>query len=129
MKEKWKSIKGYEGLYMIGSKGGVVSLPRKHQPKGAVLKHPKGGTKVDLRKDGKRVTKGVHQLVGGAFVPNPSHKRLIYHLDGNKRNNRAEYLVWVTPKELRNIAKLKRSPFVRRLFKLIVNKFRAQNVN
>lgn len=42
----------------------------------------------------------VHQLVADAFVPNPGGKKLVRHIDGNKQNNNASNLRWLTASEM-----------------------------
>lgn len=109
MIEEWKDIKGFEGLYMVSSFGRVKSLPRQRAtPKGGrymtketILKGftNKGYVYVLLYKDGKNHSKKVHRLVAQTFIPNPSDKPHVNHLDYDKTNNRLENLEWATCQE------------------------------
>src|SRR5699024_1745954 len=111
-KEIWKPITGYEGKYEVSNQGRVKSLSRTiccGRNKRTVrnvgeriistknISH--GYKKTDLFKGNIRKQFFVHRLVAYAFVPNPLKKPNVNHLDGNKLNNRAENLEWVTQKE------------------------------
>lgn len=41
----------------------------------------------------------VHRLVAMAFCPNPYNKKIVHHIDGDKHNNVASNLKWVTRRE------------------------------
>lgn len=109
MKEEWKPVKGFEGLYEVSNLGQVRSLDR-------LRKNVKGMAKINgriitgnhgekhyyqvaLHKDGKKKYMSVHRLVAEAFIPNPDGKSQVNHIDGNKQNNVVSNLEWVTPSE------------------------------
>lgn len=96
--EKFKSVKGYEGLYEVSNFGRVFS----HYGKGKILsdcKSSSGYKLVQLVKDGIKKDFNVHRLVANAFIENPFCKEYVNHIDGNKANNSVDNLEWVTSRE------------------------------
>ena len=91
----WENVKsGHD--YIVSNTGRVRRIG---SDKDKVPKTNKRYDQVDLYKDGKRTSKAVHILVAEAFVPNPDNKPEVNHKDGNKHNNHADNLEWVTHKE------------------------------
>lgn len=90
-----KPIEGFEGYY-VNSYGRVWSDKSKKWL--APSNNGKGYQIVILFKNGKQVCKSVHRLVAEAFVPNddPQTKTEVDHLDGNRANNRADNLQWLS---------------------------------
>ena len=118
--EKWKYISGFNGAYMVSSYGRVKSGDRVSTHSNGVKEHSKGkelyqttvnsGYKqVILYKDGKRHHRYVHQLVGNAFVDNPSGLTEINHKDYDKSNNNYRNLEWCT--HLENIIDLRNKKY------------------
>ena len=94
MKEIWKDIKGYEGIYQVSNLGRVRSLDRidsnNHPLNGVILKpyiSNSGYLLVGLYKQQKRDRKLLHRLVAETFLPNPENKPEIDHINTIKTDN------------------------------------------
>ncbi len=108
IKEVWKDIRGYEGLYQVSDFGNVKSLERKSWngykwfiKKEKILKPrplKSGYLRVSLCKDGIAKDYLVHRLVAIAFIPNPDNLPKVNHKDENKENNCYFNLEWCDSK-------------------------------
>ena len=126
MKEIWKSITGFEGLYEVSSLGKVRSLPRYVACKnnsnrfinGKIL-NPSvshdGYKYVDLSNKCIKYRFKIHRLIAISFIDNPKNNPQINHKDGNKLNNNVSNLEWCTNSENQKHAHLigiKKTPIV-----------------
>ena len=69
---------------------------------GKVLKPRKRGDYLSVRIANGDIKKGntsIHRMVAEIYVPNPNKKDFVNHIDGNKYNNSANNLEWVTRSE------------------------------
>lgn len=99
MKEEWRDIKGYEGLYQVSNFGKVRSDKGNLK---AQFKNRQGYFRVQLYKNNKGKHFSVHRLVALAFIPNAENKPQVNHIDENKENNIFTNLEWVTQSENHN---------------------------
>lgn len=99
MKEIWKDIPNYEGLYQVSNLGRVMSLHSYGGNSSRIMKPCGNGTgylKVMLCKNLQQKQYLVHRLVAMAFIPNPNNYDFVNHKDENKMNNCVENLEWCT---------------------------------
>ena len=90
MKEIFKDIERYEGLYQVSNLGNVKSLISNK-----ILKPAKNKNKylqVGLCKQGKMKTYLVHRLVAKSFISNPNNLPEVNHKDEDKTNNASSNL-------------------------------------
>ena len=101
MKEEWKEIRDYEGLYQVRNTGKIKSLNYRHTGREKIMKHSVnkiGYLIVKLYKNRKFKSFIVHRLVAEAFIPNPNNYPCVNHKNEIKDDNRAENLEWCDAK-------------------------------
>lgn len=106
IKEEWRDIEGYEGMYQVSNLGNVRGLNRVdstgRKRKERILK-PKvtssGYHQAGLCKNSKVTNHLIHRLVAVAFIDNPDNKKTVNHKDGCKSNNKLMNLEWLTASE------------------------------
>ena len=107
MEEIWKSVKNYDGFYEVSNRGNLRSLDRVSATSAGVIKRTKGKVLKNTFKNNGYLTvmfsvQGiskrchVHRIVAEAFIGNPLIKPMVNHKNGNKKDNCADNLEWVT---------------------------------
>lgn len=110
MKEEWKNIPGYEGLYEVSTLGRIRSLDKNidtynggsYVRKGAIKKlriNKSGYYCVNLCKNGISVSHIAHRLVAKAFIENKNNYPEVNHINENRLDNRVENLEWCSHKQ------------------------------
>ena len=114
LKEVWRNIPHYEGLYQVSNLGRVKALAREkaNHTCGRWIQSEcimsisytgDGYEKVSLTDiNHKRKTERIHRLVALAFIPNPNNLPEVNHINCIRDDNRVENLEWITHAE--NIA-------------------------
>lgn len=96
--EIWVWVPGYEGKYLVSTYGRILTVHRKRAFFLKQYENNKGYYRVALCKDGKTKFILTHRLVAMAFIDNddPEVKTTVDHIDGDKHNNQANNLRWLS---------------------------------
>ncbi len=106
MKEIWKDVPNYEGIYQVSNLGRIKSLYftsniyKKKFYKEKILKPKKGkdnNLRIELWKDKKHKTVLLHRLIATTFLENLIDTNMtVNHKNGNRLDNRVENLEWLS---------------------------------
>lgn len=110
IKEIWKDIKGFEGIYQVSNMGNVKSLDRQvvfsdgrvytYKSKIMNQRHNEDGyAMVHLSKNGYDRYYGVHRLVATAFLENPCNYQEVNHKNCIRDDNIYTNLEWCTHRD------------------------------
>jgi hypothetical protein len=94
--EIWKDIEGYNGYYQVSNLGNVKNVQTQKILNGDT--NSIGYKRVVLYKPIKKRF-FVHRLVAYHFVDGYNKNLIVNHKDGNKQNNIADNLEWITHSE------------------------------
>ncbi len=110
MSENWREVTGYEGRLEVSDLGSVRTLPSVRTGIRNGVPHPQRKRGMVMRPfklstgylcvapkfgaDRKKLI--VHRMVALAFVSGYFEEATVNHIDGDKTNNRADNLEWVT---------------------------------
>jgi hypothetical protein len=100
--EIWKDMITFEGRYQVSNHGRIRSVLSNHGKYQEKIKavRPRSATceylYVQLSIKDRPYHEAVHRAVAKAFIPNPDNKPMVNHKDGDKLNNNACNLEWVT---------------------------------
>lgn len=100
MEEIWRDIEDLDGVYEVSNLGRIRNKKTKNIKSFVYDGHYyKFGYDYTVNKKRRKGWYRVHKAVAKAFIPNPEDKPTINHIDGDRKNNKADNLEWATHKE------------------------------
>lgn len=107
--EIWKDVVGYEGIYQVSNLGNVKRVGSFRGVNKAYLNdyylkpkdNGKGYYRIKLTVNNKSKLVMLHRIIAEAFIPNHEKKikKVINHINCDRKDNRLENLEWTTQSE------------------------------
>ena len=95
----WKAVAGTNGMIEVSDDGKMRSLLSGSPRVLKSSKDSKGYHRINITLNREKKGFKIHREVAKAFIPNPCNLPQVNHKDGNKDNNNASNLEWMTNKE------------------------------
>ncbi len=111
MKEIWKDIEGYNGVYQVSNMGRVRSFKRCNPKILKARPNDKGYVYVVLCANNYKKQFSVHRLVANVFCDGYKEGLQVDHINGTKTDNRAINLRWLTIRQNNEAYSLNRSVY------------------
>lgn len=96
MKEEWKEVPNYNGMYFVSNYGRIKSFHSGQQKILSPRSNWKGYKGIVLHLNGVKTFWAVHRLVATLFIPNPNNYPCVNHKDNDVTNNNVDNLEWCT---------------------------------
>lgn len=107
MQEQWLPVDGFNGIYEVSSFGRLKSCARPKKTKGNGIAYlperiripnvkREGYAFFSLYRESRYKLMYLHRIVAIAFIENPLNLPQVNHIDGDKLNNCASNLEWVS---------------------------------
>jgi hypothetical protein len=97
--ELWKEIDIFGQNLLVSNMGRIKSPAKPHKPWPNILRQKRHNDYLRIKVSvggGKYKTPNVHNYVGMCWIPNPNNLPEVNHKWGNKLDNRASSLEWIT---------------------------------
>lgn len=133
--EIWRDVVGFEDFYEVSNLGNVR---RKKSKRLREINYAQIYPTITLSINGLHKTYRLHRIVAKAFLPKIEGKEHVNHKNGNKRDNRADNLEWVTQAEnnLHSYRELKRrsvfegkTPFNKKVVESDIDTYHKLNIS